>query len=185
MTKPNSQPLPLRGVAMILIAVALLLVGWGAYSATQKDDSTDVVVTQETTEAQATPSALATRAATTPTQVQSETPESNSGENASSQGQAQATKPQVTVHVLNNSTVQGLAAKAKESLESQGYSIGHVGNYANSIVPQNTVYYSDNNEAQAQELASVIGGVAEKRPEGLPSETEGSNALVVVLANDF
>lgn len=184
MTKPNSQQLPLRGVAMILIAVALLLVGWGLYSATQKDNSTDVVVAEQTTaDQQAAPQAM--KPATqnpAPATTEADTPAA--ADNAPSQGQAQSDNSQVTVHVLNNSTIQGLAAKAKDSLAQQGYEVGHVGNYANSIVPENTVYYTDN-EAKAQELAASIGGVAEKRPDNLPAETAGPNSLVVVLAGDF
>lgn len=184
MTKPNSQQLPLRGVAMILIAVALLLVGWGLYSATQKDNSTDVVVTQETTNNQ-----QATPPATTPA-TQHQAPAATEAKQpaqppaAPNQGQTQPDNAQVTVHVLNNSTIQGLAAKAKDSLAAKGYKVGHVGNYASSIVPENTVYYTDN-EDQARELAATIGGVAEKRPDNLPEETAGSGSLVVVLAGDF
>lgn len=90
----------------------------------------------------------------------------------------------VTVHVLNNSTIQGLAAKAKEQLTSQGYRVGQVGNYSRSVVPQNTVYYTDN-EQQARELAEKVGGVAQQRPADLPAETAGPGSLVVVLATSF
>ena len=90
----------------------------------------------------------------------------------------------VTVHVLNNSTIQGLAAKAKEQLTRQGYRVGQVGNYSRSVVPQNTVYYTDN-EQQARELAEKVGGVAQQRPADLPAETAGPGSLVVVLATSF
>lgn len=90
----------------------------------------------------------------------------------------------MTVHVLNNSTIQGLAAKAKEQLTRQGYRVGQVGNYSRSVVPQNTVYYTDN-EQQARELAEKVGGVAQQRPADLPSETAGPGSLVVVLATSF
>jgi hypothetical protein len=93
-------------------------------------------------------------------------------------------KSAVTVHVLNNSTIQGLAAKAKEQLTRQGYRVGQVGNYSRSVVPQNTVYYTDN-EQQARELAEKVGGVAQQRPADLPSETAGPGSLVVVLATSF
>ena len=90
----------------------------------------------------------------------------------------------MTVHVLNNSTIQGLAAKAKEQLSRQGYRVGQVGNYSRSVVPQNTVYYTDN-EQQARELAEKVGGVAQQRPADLPAETAGPGSLVVVLATSF
>lgn len=43
-TPDQAQGLPLRGMAMILIAVALLLAAWGAYSMTRDDNAQDVTV---------------------------------------------------------------------------------------------------------------------------------------------
>ena len=55
-TVPNNETsgLPLRGLAMILAAVAILLAGWGVYSATRDDPSepeqtTDTPVAADTT----------------------------------------------------------------------------------------------------------------------------------------
>ena len=116
-------------------------------------------------------------------------PGAPSGATAGTAGAAGAStsagdKSAVTVHVLNNSTIQGLAAKAKEQLTRQGYRVGQVGNYSRSVVPQNTVYYTDN-EQQARELAEKVGGVAQQRPADLPAETAGPGSLVVVLATSF
>lgn len=212
---PDIQPqreLPLRGVAMILISVALLLAMWGIYSMTggksakvNNAASTDSAAASVAPAQPATPAGPATSApapsseAPAPASAPAGAPASGAAAPGASGGAGTAgagaagaagastsagDKSAVTVHVLNNSTIQGLAAKAKEQLTSQGYRVGQVGNYSRSVVPQNTVYYTDN-EQQARELAEKVGGVAQQRPADLPAETAGPGSLVVVLATSF
>lgn len=221
---PDIQPqreLPLRGVAMILISVALLLAMWGIYSMTggksakvNNAASTDSAAASVATAQPATPAGPATSApgvpapsseapapASAPAGAQASGAAAPGASGAAAPGASGGTgtagaagaagastsagdKSAVTVHVLNNSTIQGLAAKAKEQLTSQGYRVGQVGNYSRSVVPQNTVYYTDN-EQQARELAEKVGGVAQQRPADLPAETAGPGSLVVVLATSF
>lgn len=215
---PDIQPqreLPLRGVAMILISVALLLAMWGIYSMTggksakvNNAASTDSAAASVAPAQPATPAGSATSVpgvpapsseAPAPASAPAGAPASGAAAPGASGGAGTAgagaagaagastsagDKSAVTVHVLNNSTIQGLAAKAKEQLTSQGYRVGQVGNYSRSVVPQNTVYYTDN-EQQARELAEKVGGVAQQRPADLPAETAGPGSLVVVLATSF
>ena len=214
---PDIQPqreLPLRGVAMILISVALLLAMWGIYSMTggksakvHNAASTDSAAASVAPAQPAAPAGPATSAPGVPAPSSgapapasapapagavasgAAAPGAPSGATAGTAGAAGAStsagdKSAVTVHVLNNSTIQGLAAKAKEQLTRQGYRVGQVGNYSRSVVPQNTVYYTDN-EQQARELAEKVGGVAQQRPADLPAETAGPGSLVVVLATSF
>ena len=213
---PDIQPqreLPLRGVAMILISVALLLAMWGIYSMTggksakvNNAASTDSAAASVAPAQPATPASPATSApgvlapsseAPAPASAPAGAPASGAAAPGASGGAGTAggagaagastsagDKSAVTVHVLNNSTIQGLAAKAKEQLTSQGYRVGQVGNYSRSVVPQNTVYYTDN-EQQARELAEKVGGVAQQRPADLPAETAGPGSLVVVVATSF
>ena len=215
---PDIQPqreLPLRGVAMILISVALLLAMWGIYSMTggksakvNNAASTDSAAASVAPAQPATPAGPATSApgvpapsseAPAPASAPAGAPASGAAAPGASGGAGTAgagaagaagastsagDKLAVTVHVLNNSTIQGLAAKAKEQLTRQGYRVGQVGNYSRSVVPQNTVYYTDN-EQQARELAEKVGGVAQQRPADLPAETAGPGSLVVVLATSF
>ena len=218
---PDIQPqreLPLRGVAMILISVALLLAMWGIYSMTggksakvHNAASTDSATASVVPAQPAAPAGPVTSAPGVPA-PSSGAPEApapasapagaaasgaaapgvSGGAGTAGAGAAGAAgastsagdKSAVTVHVLNNSTIQGLAAKAKEQLTRQGYRVGQVGNYSRSVVPQNTVYYTDN-EQQARELAEKVGGVAQQRPADLPAETAGPGSLVVVLATSF
>lgn len=214
---PDIQPqreLPLRGVAMILISVALLLAMWGIYSMTggksakvHNAASTDSAAASVAPAQPAVPAGPVTSAPGVPAPSSgapapasapapagavasgAAAPGAPSGATAGTAGAAGAStsagdKSAVTVHVLNNSTIQGLAAKAKEQLTRQGYRVGQVGNYSRSVVPQNTVYYTDN-EQQARELAEKVGGVAQQRPADLPAETAGPGSLVVVLATSF
>lgn len=212
---PDIQPqreLPLRGVAMILISVALLLAMWGIYSMTggksakvHNAASTDSATASVAPAQPATPAGPATSAPAPSSEAPAPAsapagaaasgaaaPGASGGAGTAGAGAAGAAgastsagdKSAVTVHVLNNSTIQGLAAKAKEQLTSQGYRVGQVGNYSRSVVPQNTVYYTDN-EQQARELAEKVGGVAQQRPADLPAETAGPGSLVVVLATSF
>ena len=215
---PDIQPqreLPLRGVAMILISVALLLAMWGIYSMTggksakvHNAASTDSATASAMSIQPAAPAGPVTSAPGVPAPSSeapapasapagaaasgAAAPGASGGAGTAGAGAAGAAgastsagdKSAVTVHVLNNSTIQGLAAKAKEQLTSQGYRVGQVGNYSRSVVPQNTVYYTDN-EQQARELAEKVGGVAQQRPADLPAETAGPGSLVVVLATSF
>lgn len=217
---PDIQPqreLPLRGVAMILISVALLLAMWGIYSMTggksakvHNAASTDSAAASAVSIQPAAPAGPVTSAPGVPAPSSgapapasapapagavasgAAAPGASGGAGTAGAGAAGAAgastsagdKSAVTVHVLNNSTIQGLAAKAKEQLTSQGYRVGQVGNYSRSVVPQNTVYYTDN-EQQARELAEKVGGVAQQRPADLPAETAGPGSLVVVLATSF
>lgn len=198
---------------MILISVALLLAMWGIYSMTggksakvNNAASTDSAAASVAPAQPATPAGPATSApgvpapsseAPAPASAPAGAPASGAAAPGASGGAGTAgaagaagastsagDKSAVTVHVLNNSTIQGLAAKAKEQLTSQGYRVGQVGNYSRSVVPQNTVYYTDN-EQQARELAEKVGGVAQQRPADLPAETAGPGSLVVVLATSF
>lgn len=193
---------------MILISVALLLAMWGIYSMTggksakvNNAASTDSAAASVAPAQPATPAGPATSApgvpapsseAPAPASAPAGAPGASGGTGTAGAGAAGAAgastsagdKSAVTVHVLNNSTIQGLAAKAKEQLTSQGYRVGQVGNYSRSVVPQNTVYYTDN-EQQARELAEKVGGVAQQRPADLPAETAGPGSLVVVLATSF
>ena len=211
---PDIQPqreLPLRGVAMILISVALLLAMWGIYSMTggksakvHNAASTDSAAASAVSIQPAAPAGPVTSAPGVPAPSSgapapasapapagavasgAAAPGAPSGATAGAAGASTSAgdKSAVTVHVLNNSTIQGLAAKAKEQLTRQGYRVGQVGNYSRSVVPQNTVYYTDN-EQQARELAEKVGGVAQQRPADLPAETAGPGSLVVVLATSF
>lgn len=154
--------IPLRGLAMILIAVAVILAAWGVYD--RLAPSEKALTVGATSTAAATTTVAQGTATTEPTTSAPNTP----------------TVPAPVIHVLNNSRQQGLAQTAAERLGATGY----VGNLSSTVLYENTVFYTDNEEA-AQELAVKVGGVALPRPDYLPVETEGPGALVVILTQDF
>lgn len=187
--------LPLRGVAMILLAVAFLLVGWGVFSLTNKAESpadSASVSTPTTTPLPASGSQQAQGGHKTPASLDAPAPapqpaESEQPPAAPAAPAAPAPNPStVTVNVLNNSTITGLGSRVQDRLAGEGYVIGHVGNIdgAQLTVPHNTVFFSDN-EAAARALADRIGAVAVPRVEGLPENYVQSGALAVVLAGEI
>lgn len=161
--------IPLRGVAMILIAVAIMLAAWGIYNTVTPGPDTTTV------------GATSPAAATTPNApVAPATPSPQETATVEATKSAPAEAAPVVIHVLNNSRQQGLAQSAAERLGATGY----VGNLATTVLYENTVFYTDNKEA-AEDVAAKIGGVAHPRADFLPHETAGPGALVVVLTQDF
>jgi hypothetical protein len=205
----TTSGLPLRGLAMVLIAVAVLLAMWGLYATTQNNDSTDTAV-QTTTEAptpapapapapgereaageEEAPAEEATAEETTDEEAAAE--ESRDEDRDKDRGNearpaprgGAAAEPQ-RLHVLNNSLVPNLAAEVAGTLDGEGYQVGEVGNLAEMILPENTVFFQPGNadaEKQARELADRVRGVAREYDESLPDGTEGRNDLTLVLVD--
>lgn len=216
--------LPLRGLAMVLIAVAVLLAMWGLYATTRDGgdqgptDTAASVATGTATAQQTEPAdsgATAEESAGAPEDARAgedepaaeadrpaeDGPSAEDGRPAepvtSDQaspapeakpapvGGAEAPAPEPErVHVLNNSTVPNLAADVADSLDGEGYRLGEVGNLAEVILPENTVFFQPDNqdaEKRARELADRVGGVAREYDDSLPEGTTGGNDLTLVL----
>ncbi|ALC06813.1 hypothetical protein CDES_12325 [Corynebacterium deserti GIMN1.010] len=198
-TKPG---LPMRGLAMILIAVAVLLAAWALWSMQSGSDSSSTSAQTETTQTQAgttdtsgsatgvdsatssAASGTASGAAEAPAPggndaaVSSMAPEATAGSGAGADVN--------TLYVLNNSTVPQLAARVADSLNGD-YDRVESGNLPDTVIPENTVYFTPGNaqaEQAARELADRVGGVAMERSDVLPPETEGNDAIVLVLVQD-
>lgn len=161
-------------MAMILIAVALLLAAWGVYSMT-REKASDTTVTAESTTTQMSRPQQPTTVAKPPQTTAAPVP-------------PPPTHVEVKkVHVLNNSTIQGLAAGVADKLKHEGWELGEVGNFPDGAVPQNTVYFTPENaaaEKAARTLAERVGGVAVPRADNLPGGTEDPNTVVLVLAEE-
>nr|WP_216606929.1 LytR C-terminal domain-containing protein [Corynebacterium ulcerans] len=161
-------------MAMILIAVALLLAAWGVYSMTREKASDTTVTAESTTTQMSRPQQ--------PTTV-AKPPETTAAPVPPPPTHAEVKK----VHVLNNSTIQGLAAGVADKLKHEGWELGEVGNFPDGAVPQNTVYFTPENaaaEKAARTLAERVGGVAVPRADNLPGGTEDPNTVVLVLAEE-
>ncbi|OWM42880.1 LytR C-terminal domain-containing protein [Corynebacterium diphtheriae] len=158
------KQLPLRGIAMILIAVALMLGAWGVYSVTS-DNSSSAPKTSTTETSEQTPAEKSAPQA--PAASDTPAPSDAPGESAAPAEKAPADKPAdkpaaerpVPVRVLNNSTVQGLAAQVADTLRSHGIDVVEVGNLPDAVVPQTTVFYPAGHQAQAQKIADQLHAV--------------------------
>ncbi|MBG9344855.1 LytR C-terminal domain-containing protein [Corynebacterium diphtheriae] len=160
------KQLPLRGIAMILIAVALMLGAWGVYSVTS-DNSSSAPKTSTTETSEQTPAEKSAPQA--PAASDTPAPSDAPGESAAPAEKAPANKPAdkpaadkpaaerpVPVRVLNNSTVQGLAAQVADTLRSHGIDVVEVGNLPDAVVPETTVFYPAGHQAQAQKIADQL-----------------------------
>ena len=79
-----------------------------------------------------------------------------------------------------------LAADVADRMRADGYEVGEVGNLAEHILPENTVFFQPGNaeaEQRARELAERVGGVAREYEGFLPENTDGRNDLTLVLVN--
>ncbi|CAB0616342.1 hypothetical protein CIP107552_02091 [Corynebacterium diphtheriae] len=154
---------------MILIAVALMLGAWGVYSVTSDNSSSaPKTSTAETSEQTPAEKSAPQAPAVSDTPAASEAP----GESAAPAEKAPADKPAdkpaadkpaaerpVPVRVLNNSTVQGLAAQVADTLRSHGIDVVEVGNLPDAVVPETTVFYPAGHQAQAQKIADQLHAV--------------------------
>jgi hypothetical protein len=88
------------------------------------------------------------------------------------------------VHVLNNSTISGLAARVASELRGKHWTIKAVGNLQGAV-PETTVYYAAGERAAAQHLAREfhsIRRVATAQSAHLPSHGAG---LTLVVTRDW
>ncbi|AIG64705.1 hypothetical protein CATYP_09210 [Corynebacterium atypicum] len=189
--------MPLRGLAMVLIAVAVLLGLWGIYALTSENNKDDAADAPATSAAPSSRAPAASAPAAPPSgQPPASTPASSakpSAPGAGDRGGSDAARGggQNGVHrinVLNNSTVPELAAQVSDKFKKEGSSLGEVGNLPGDVltVPQNTVFFHPGNpdiERKARELADRVGGVAREYDPALPKKTAGEGDLTLVLAN--
>ncbi|CAB0661616.1 hypothetical protein FRC0316_01935 [Corynebacterium diphtheriae] len=140
---------------MILIAVALMLGAWGVYSVTS-DNSSSAPKTSTTETSEQTPAEKSAPQAP----AASDTPVPSAAPAEKAPADKPADKPAaerpVPVRVLNNSTVQGLAAQVADTLRSHGIDVVEVGNLPDAVVPQTTVFYPAGHQAQAQKIADQL-----------------------------
>jgi hypothetical protein len=186
-SNPNPTPggPPLRALAMVLIALAIVFAGLGAMSLSNSGaDSADSAEQTETTtssvvaQAPATTAATTTSAAAAPTTTTATTTVAPSTTTAPPTTAPAATVDQsVPVRVLNNSLVAGLAARTAGELTSSGWSNVSTGNYSGENLTTTTVFYGGGagDKAAAAEIAAEIGGTV------APKTGDTSPGVIVVL----
>ena len=197
---------PKRGVAMILLAVAALLLLWGIY-AMNKGDGQDAAA-PGTTEATVDTTAQATQATTAITAPASPSEQEKPAEETKpTEAEQPAPAPvglareQAQVYVYNNSGVPDLANRTAGDLVAQ-YNVANRSNDAAAMnmpeqtygaFPQTFVFFNPNTpgaDAIAAELAQRIGGTPRATTDvpantSLPREAvDNPQAITVVLAGE-
>nr|WP_228073481.1 LytR C-terminal domain-containing protein [Corynebacterium sp. ED61] len=193
---------------MILLAVGIVLVGWGAFSLAGGDD--------ESTEQNAASTESVTEQAQQPSQTQqsaapSQSPEKNPSETQGQEPAApeagvgnegaderQVNKADQQVTVLNNSPIQGLAGDTAKTLRDKQWGKTSFGNLPDTegAFPKSVVLYPGNDanaRAAAEQVAADLGIEVQARTPEIDGrlaaadmlEGEGPAAVVVVTTNDM
>ncbi|MCZ4555015.1 LytR C-terminal domain-containing protein [Rhodococcus maanshanensis] len=183
--QPPSGP-PLRAFAMVLIALAIAFAGIGAMALSGNDSESDQPETTSSVARAAGNGAASVTSAKPPAAVTSARPPAAITSTTAAATTTTAPvldKSAVSVRVLNNSTVSGLAAQTARTIESDGWTVGETGNYSDGSVSSTTVYYSASSPAEkaaATEIAATLGVSAEPRFPGITSASPG--VIVIVTA---
>jgi LytR cell envelope-related transcriptional attenuator len=186
----------LAGIIVVLVGVALLIFGVVALGGAGSPDSGAAPAPASPSvstgsSAPATPSA-------TPSAAPSSVPTEGSGvastvapppppvTTTAAPAPTRTTAARAPLTVLNNSVIRGLADRAASTVQSRGWQVAQVGNFAGQL-PATTVYYSPGNageEAAARELAREFPQVSQVLPRyaGLPPTPAG---IVLVVTKDW
>ncbi|MEU4739739.1 LytR C-terminal domain-containing protein [Actinosynnema sp. NPDC023658] len=92
--------------------------------------------------------------------------------------------PKLPVRVYNNSTIQGLAARATDDVQRAGWQVAEKGNYSSGNIPTTTVYFrpGTDEEPSARELARILNARLEPRFDGIRAAQPG---IIVIVTNDY
>jgi hypothetical protein len=169
------------------VALGAVVMFFGAAALARMITDSDVVATQGDTTASASPIAgdtpsAAASPAESPVAVASPSPRVTTPAPTPTPTPTPAARPTAPVAVLNNSTIQGLAARSAERVRSVGFTVPRVGNVSGQI-DRTTVYYRAGYREQADLLAGRLRGTQAIRP--APSWLPGSTALTLVVTSDF
>lgn len=203
--------LPLRALAMVVVAIALMLLAWGLYSALKTNDKgDDKAGTAATSSVAAVPSQSAAQSpaqspAPSPAPSGAPSPAPSPAPNgdpnkapaaapapapapgpAPAQGAAPAgVDPKtVPVQVLNNSTVQGLANRVSGDLGKSGWKTGAPANYHGENLPKSVAYFTPGNAAEEQAARGIADQLhigAQPRPAGF----QNPGGVTVVVTQDL
>lgn len=172
--KADREPnrLPLRAGAMLLLAVAVVFLFLGAFSAARSGDETPAEKlagadkSSQTASASVSPSAKPT--------------ESSASSRATTPANTDTDVPKLCV--LNAGNISGLAKEVADTLTSAGFTLGTApGNLPTSSITENTIFYGEGQEDAAAKVAEQVPGGAqtEARP-GAFTRCPGELAVIVV-----
>jgi hypothetical protein len=110
--------------------------------------------------------------------------EPRDGDTARRERQVNVDPAQVTVAILNGTTVQGLATKISEEAQAAGFNVGTVGNAARIDQAKSTVLYRKGQNAAARAVANRLGIQSTGPVDSVNGEIAGSFDAVVVVGTD-
>ncbi|HIW95786.1 MAG TPA: LytR C-terminal domain-containing protein [Candidatus Corynebacterium gallistercoris] len=209
----DTQGLPLRGLAMILLAVAVILIGWGGYTllggdadndpANNASDSSTTQTQGEAAPPADNPEAADAEGAPAPADEapaaegeDAQAPAPAPGQGAGAQGGVD--KNNEYIAVLNNSPIQGLAGDVAGKLRDQQWKETGVGNLPDQAgtFPESVVLYPKGDaaaQAAAEKAAAELGVQARERTAAIDRALAGADMLegpapakvVVVTTNNM
>jgi hypothetical protein len=91
---------------------------------------------------------------------------------------------QVTVAILNGTTVQGLAAKVGEQVGAGGFTLGTIGNAARIDQTRSEVLYRKGESASARAVANRLGIQSISPVDSVNAEIAGSFDAIVLVGSD-
>ncbi|MFR9801539.1 LytR C-terminal domain-containing protein [Pseudonocardia sp. RS010] len=99
-------------------------------------------------------------------------------------GAGAASAPTMPLRVYNNSTVEGLAARAASDFRNGGWTVTDTTGYPYGVIPTSTVYYRQGTaeRASADRLAQEYGLRVEPRFDGIQDASPG---LIVIVTQDY
>jgi hypothetical protein len=87
----------------------------------------------------------------------------------------------VTVAVLNATTVPGLAASLSNEIAAAGFSQGTIDNFSDQQLPASVVQYAPGHEAEAKAVGRTVG-ISRREPVAAGSRALAPDATVIVIA---
>jgi LytR cell envelope-related transcriptional attenuator len=93
-----------------------------------------------------------------------------------------AVKPgNVTVAVLNGTTVPGLAAALRDQIAAAGFNKGTINDFSDQQLAESVVQYAPGRQAEAQAVSRTVG-IGQRKPVTTTSRALAGDATVIVIA---
>jgi hypothetical protein len=93
-----------------------------------------------------------------------------------------AVKPgNVTVAVLNGTTVPGLAATLRDQIAAAGFTKGTIDNFSDQQLAESVVQYAPGHQAEAKAVSRTVG-ISQREPVTADSRALAGDATVIVIA---
>ncbi|ALG83558.1 LytR C-terminal domain-containing protein [Gordonia phthalatica] len=163
----ETNRLPFRAGAMLLVAIAVVCIGLGIHQLTTSGDDPEAGLKAAGQSAQA--------------ETSEQKPAKTSATDTSTSKSPADAADVPELCVLNAGNVTGLAAEVAKTLTDGGYKVAETANLSTASVSENTIFYTPDQEDAAKKVAEAVPGGAElnPRPDAF-SRCLGQLAVVVV-----